>query len=201
MDTAVSVAEVRQRTRAAQHAASFPLLVLGVLFINYGTVGFTDQPVSWRYAGALAFVVMWVLAKVNEYATGVGPSRGADYLAAACLVFVLTQLTYLNRVVLAQWAKGYRLEGIWVAIVGLGLLGVALAGRAPTLVGWAVVVCGAGAAQFFLGYQLWTTNSYVAFLPVPNQQFGLPQPYLVIGLGVVLTIAGLLTFARERRHL
>jgi hypothetical protein len=189
METAVSVAEVRQRTRAAQHATSFPLLVLGVLFINYGVVGFTAQPIAWRYAGALAFVAMWGLAKANEYATGVGPARG-DYLAAAGGVFVATQLTYLNRVVFARWATGYRLEGIWVVIVGLGLLGVGLAGRGPTLVGWAIVVCGAGAAEFVLGYQLWTTN----------QQFGLPQPYLVIGLGVVLTIAGLFTFANERRH-
>jgi hypothetical protein len=135
MDTAVSVAEVRQRTRAAQHATSFPLLVLGVLFVNYGIVGFTAQPVAWRYAGALAFVAMWVLAKFNEYATGVGPSRGADYLAAAGGVFLVTQLTYLNRVMFAQWATAYRLEGLWVGIVGLGLLGVGLAGRGPSLVG------------------------------------------------------------------
>jgi hypothetical protein len=199
MDTAVSVEEVRQRTRAAQHARSFPLLVLGVLFINYGTVGFTAEPVAWRYAGALAFVVMWGLAKANEYATGVGPSR-VDYLAAACLVFVLTQLTFLNRVVFARWATVYRLEGLWVGIVGLGLLAVGLAGRAPTLVGWAIAVCGVGAAQFFIGYQLWTTNSYFPGVPSAHAVIGLPQPYIVIGLGVVLTLAGLVTFARERRH-
>ena len=76
MDTAVSVEEVRQRTRAAQHATSFPLLVLGVLFINYGVVGFAPQPTAWRYAGALAFVIMWALGKANEYTTGVGPGRG-----------------------------------------------------------------------------------------------------------------------------
>jgi hypothetical protein len=199
MDTAVSVEEVRQRTRAAQHATSFPLLVLGVLFINYGTVGFTAEPVAWRYAGALAFVVMWGLAKANEYATGVGPSR-VDYLAAACLVFVLTQLTFLNRVVFARWATVYRLEGLWVGIIGLGLLGVGLAGRAPTLIGWAIAVCGVGAAQFFVGYQLWTTNSYFPVVPSAHAVIGLPQPYIVIGLGVVLTLAGLVTFAGERRH-
>jgi hypothetical protein len=200
MDTAVSVAEVRQRTRAAQHATSFPLLVLGVLFINYGVVGFAAQPVAWRYAGALAFVIMWALGKANEYTTGVGPGRG-DYVAAAGGVFVATQLTFLNRVLFARWATPYRLEGIWVLIVGLGLLAVGLVGRAPTLVGWAIAVCGVGAAQFLVGYQLWTTNSFLPGLPGVAQQIGPPQPYIVIGLGVVLTIAGLLTFARERRHL
>jgi len=198
MDTAVSVAEVRQRTRAAQHATSFPLLVLGVLFINYGVVGFAAQPVAWRYAGALAFVIMWALGKANEYTTGVGPGRG-DYIAAAGGVFVVTQLTFLNRIVFARWATPYRLEGIWVAIVGLGLLAVGLAGRARVLVGWAVVVCGAGAAQFLVGYQGWTTNSFLPGLPGPA--LGPPQPYFVIGLGVALTIAGLLTFAGERRRL
>ena len=200
METAVSVAEVRQRTRAAQHATSFPLLVLGVLFVNYGIVGFTQHPFPWRYAGALAFVAMWGLAKANEYTTGVGPSRGADYLAAAGGVFLLTQLTYLNRVVFAQWARGYRLEGIWVGIVGLGLLGVGLAGRTASLAGWAVVVCGAGAAEFFIGYQLWTTSTYFSAVP-PYQAFGLPQAYIIIGLGVVLTLAGLFTFGHERRNL
>ena len=199
METIVSVSEVRERTRAAQHATSFPLLVLGVVFINYGTVGFGPQPFAWRYAGALAFVVMWVLALVNEYLTGVGP-RG-DYLAAAGGVFVATQLTFLNRVVFAQWATTYRLEGIWVVIVGLGLLAVGLAGRTPMLVAWAFVVCGAGAAQFLLGYQGWATNSYLPFVPGEKVQFNPPQPYIVIALGVVLTLAGLFTFSRERRRL
>jgi hypothetical protein len=200
MDTAVSVAEVRQRTRAAQHATSFPLLVLGVLFINYGIVGFAPQPVAWRYAGALAFVLMWALGKANEYATGVGPARG-DYLAAAGGVFVATQLTLLNRIVYARWATPFRLEGIWIVIVGLGLLAVGLAGRAPTLVGWAIVVCGTGAAQFLVGDQSWTTNSFFSGLPGAEQNIGPPQPYLVVGLGGALTIAGLLTFAHERRRL
>jgi hypothetical protein len=198
MDTAVSVAEVRQRTRAAQHATSFPLLVLGVLFINYGVVGFAPQPVAWRYAGALAFVVMWALSKANEYATGVGPARG-DYLAAAGGVFVATQLTFLNRIVFAQWARPNRLEGIWIVIVGLGLLGVGVAGRAPTLVGWAIAVCGAGTAVFLIGDQSWTTYSNV--FDSGASALGPPQPYIVVGLGLVLTIAGLLTFARERRRL
>jgi hypothetical protein len=200
MATAVSVGEVRQRTRAAQHAISFPLLVLGILFVNYGTVGFGPQPVAWRYAGALAFVAVWVLGLANEYATGVGPARG-DYLAAGGGVFLATQLTFLNRVVFARWATPYRLEGIWVVIVGLGLLAVGLAGRAPMLAGWAFVVCGAGAAQFLVGYQGWSTNSYLPLVPGNQPEFNPPQPYIVIGLGVVLTIAGLLTFARERRRL
>jgi hypothetical protein len=196
MDTAVSVAEVRQRTRAAQHATSFPLLVLGVLFINYGVVGFGPQPVQWRYAGALAFVIMWALGKANEYATGVGPGRG-DYIAAAGGVFVATQLTFLNRIIFARWATPYRLEGIWVVLVGLGLLGVGFAGRTPTLVGWAIVVCGAGAATFLIGYQRW---SFQTFVP-SGQDVGPPQSIVVIGLGLALTIAGLATFTHERRHL
>jgi len=200
MDTAVSVADVRQRTRAAQHATSFPLLVLGVLFIDYGVVGFGPQPVQWRYAGALAFVVMWALSKANEYATGVGAGRG-DYIAAAGGVFVVTQLTFLNRIVFARWATPYRLEGIWVVIVGLGLLGVGFAGRAPTLVGWAIAVCGAGGAQFLVGYQLWTTNAFLGGLPGERTSFGPPQPYFVIGLGLALAIAGLAAFTRERRYL
>jgi hypothetical protein len=196
MDTAVSVAEVRQQTRAAQHATSFPLLVLGVLFINYGIVGFASQPVAWRYAGALAFVVVWGLGKANEYSTGVGPSR-ADYLAAAGGVFVVTQLTFLTRIVFARWATVYRLEGIWVVIVGLGLLGVGIAGRLPTLVGWAIVVCGAGAAAFLVGYQRWTFQTFVP----SGQGLGPPQSIIVVGLGLVLTVAGLFSFGRERRRL
>jgi hypothetical protein len=196
METAVSVEEVRQRTRAAQHATSFPLLVLGVLFINYGVVGFASRPVEWRYAGALAFVIVWALGKANEYSTGVGSSR-ADYLAAAGGVFVATQLTLLNRILFARWATPYRLQGIWVVIVGLGLLGIGLAGRVPTLVGWAIVVCGAGAAAFAIGYQRWTFQTFVP----SGQDLGPPQSIVIIGLGLVLAIAGLLTFGRERRHL
>jgi len=170
--------------------------VLGVLFINYGVVGFQPQPVAWRYAGALAFVVVWALGKANEYATGVGPAR-ADYIAAAGGVFVATQLTFLHRILFARWATPYRLEGIWVVIVGLGLLGVAFAGRTPTLVGWAVVVCGVGAAHFALGYQRW---SFETFVP-SGQDLGPPQSIVIVGLGLALTVGGLLTFARERRHL
>src|SRR5205823_6288252 len=107
---------------------------------------------------------------------------------AAGGVFVATQLTFLNRVVFAQWATPYRLEGIWIVIVGLGLLGVGVAGRAPTLVGWAIAVCGTGAAVFLIGYQSWTADNYQFGLTVPTPVVGPMQPYLVIGLGVALTI-------------
>jgi hypothetical protein len=81
METPLQLDRLRQQTRAAQHATSYPLLVIGVLFLNYGVVGFTSQPIAWRYAGALAFVALWALGKANEYATGVG--RRSDYLAIA----------------------------------------------------------------------------------------------------------------------
>ncbi len=59
--TDTSVIEVRNRTRAAQHVASYPLLAIGVLLVNYGAVNFARSPVEWRFAGALAFVVLWGL--------------------------------------------------------------------------------------------------------------------------------------------
>ena len=45
---------------------------IGVLLVNYGAVNFASRPVEWRYAGALAFVVLWGLGKVNETQVGIG---------------------------------------------------------------------------------------------------------------------------------
>jgi hypothetical protein len=59
MSTEMQLDQLRQQTRAAQHATSYPLLVVGVLFLNYGVVGFTSQPVApqARYVVLLGLVL------------------------------------------------------------------------------------------------------------------------------------------------
>ena len=197
----LDLTELRQRTRAAQHATSFPLLVMGVLLVNYGIVGFGSQPVAWRYAGALAFVAVWGLGKANEYSTGVGRGRG-DYLAIACGVFVATQLTVSSFVLQASWITQYRLEGMWVVIIGGGLLAAGLSARAPALAVWGVITGIGGLAIAIIGYQKWVAPDPVTPLRVGTDVFALAaaqQVRLAILLGVALTVAGFVVFLRERR--
>jgi len=198
-DTGVQINELRQQTRAAQHATSFPLLVIGVLLLNYSTTGFEPTPVAWRYAGALAFVALWGLGKANEYATGVGRGRG-DYLAIACGVFVATQLTLSNWIVGASWITEYRLEGMWIVIVGIGLAACGLSVRGHALVLWGAVTCVGGLAVALIGYQAWTYKGFQPFVNAGGLPFvGLQQTQIVTVLAVVLTVAGLVAFVRERR--
>jgi hypothetical protein len=200
MDAAVELDELRQRTRAAQHATSYPLLVIGVLFVNYGVVGFASTPIAWRFAGALAFVGLWLLGKANEYVTGVGRGRG-DYLAIACGVFVATQLTLLTWIVGASWARQpHVLEGIWVVIIGGGLVAGGLSTRTPAHVSWGIVTAACGLAVAVIGYQAWTYRELAPFPSAGGIGYtAVQQPLIVTSLGVVLTVAGSVVFSRERR--
>ena len=198
METGVQINELRQQTRAAQHATSFPLLVIGVLLLNYAITGFGSTPVAWRYAGALAFVALWGLGKANEYATGVGRGRG-DYLAIACGVFVLTQLTLSSWILGAGWITEYRLQGMWIVIIGLGLAACGLSTRTGAVVVWGVFTCAGGLAVAVIGYQLWTYKGFVPMVNAGGLGFeGVRQTNIVTGLAVVLTVAGLVAFVRER---
>jgi hypothetical protein len=186
-----SVIEVRRRTKASQHVASFPLLVMGVLFVNYGVVSFAGQPVAWRYAGALAFVVLWGLGKVNESEVGVGPARG-DFLAIAAGVFTATQLTLIDHFV--NWLGFERLQGVWVVIIGGGLLALGFSRHEGALVAWGAFVGAAGIALLIADY-----SGSTSFVGGGNVIALSSQSAPVALLGVVLTVAGLVTYERERR--
>ena len=193
MSTEMEVDQLRQQTRAAQHATSYPLLVVGVLLLNYGVVGFTSQPVSWRYAGALAFVALWALGKANEYATGVG--RRGDYLAIAGGVFVATQLTFTDWVARYHWFSQARLQGIWIVIIGLGLVASGFSIRTRTLVAWGTATCATG---IVLGIQRTPAWAFQFVAQGGSLMVGSQARYVVI-LGLVLTLAGFAVFVRERR--
>jgi hypothetical protein len=188
---AATVESARKRTRAAQHVGSYPLLVIGVVLVNYGIIGFNDSPVAWRFAGALAFVVLWGLGKMNESEVGIGPARG-DYLAIAAGVFTATQLTLVNRVLSALDFS--QLQGLWVVIVGAGLIALGLSRHERALLAWGGLVVAVGAGL--------VVNDSTAFGGgLSNGRVeGIPtQVTAVVVLGVALTIAGLATYGRERR--
>ena len=189
MTTEADINELRRRTRAAQHGGSFPLLVIGVLFLNYGVVAFANRPVEWRYASALAFVVLWALGKANETTVGVGAARG-DYLAIAAGVFATTQLTLLSPIV--GWLDFYRLQGVWVLIVGLGLLALGLSRQDWRLSAWGTAVSAGGLALAISNYEA------VVFSFRTSVVAG-PQNPPVVWLGLALTIGGIIAYERERR--
>jgi hypothetical protein len=167
------------------------LLAIGVLLLNYGVVGFAARPVEWRYAAALAFVALWAAGKANESSTGLGAPRG-DYLVAAAGVFALTQLSLMDPVV--TWLGFFRLQGVWVAIVGLGLVAVARARSEYMLLGWALLVCVVGVVLAIANYSHWAVVSDgTTIMHLGNQNV----PVAVLGL--VLTIAGVVAYERERR--
>ena len=184
------VADVRRRTRATQHVTSYPLLIIGVLFVNYGVFNFVAQPVQWRYASALAFVALWGLGKVNESAVGVGPARG-DLLAIAAGVFTVTQLTYMESV--TRWLGFDRLAGVWVAIIGAGLLALGFVRQELSLGVWGVLVGGTGLVLAIVD------NSTLAFFSSNDTLVHIGQNVPVVVLGIVLTVAGLFNYERERR--
>jgi len=188
---AATVESVRKRTRAAQHVGSYPLLVIGVVLVNYAVVGFTNSPVPWRFAGALAFVTLWGLGKINESEVGIGPARG-DYLAIAAGVFMATQLTLLNRVVDALDYS--QLQALWVAIVAAGLIALGLSRHETALIAWGGVVVAVCAVLYLNDSTQFTSG--VSF----GRVIGIPtQSTVAVVLGVVLTLAGLVTYGRERR--
>lgn len=195
MTIEADINELRRRTRAAQHGGSFPLLVIGVLFLNYGVVAFANRPVEWRYASALAFIVLWALGKANENAAGVGAPRG-DYLAIAAGVFATTQLTLMDPIV--GWLAFYRLQGAWVLIVGLGLLALGLSRQDWRLSAWGTAASAVGLALAISNYQA-TVFSHTGTVVDTGTVVVGPQNAPVVLLGLALTIGGIIAYERERR--
>jgi hypothetical protein len=183
--------ELRRRTRAAQHGGSLPLLVIGVVFLNYGIVAFVGQPVEWRYAGALAFIVLWALGKANENTAGVGAPRG-DYLAIAAGVFATTQLTLMDPI--NRWLGFSRLQGVWVLIVGAGLLTLGLSRRDWRLSTWGTATIAVGLGLAITNYSHWAVFSRRGNMVIVGHQ----SPPVVL-LGLAMTIGGIITYERERR--
>ncbi len=127
---------------------------------------------------------------MNESQVGVGPARG-DYLAIAAGVFTATQLTLIDPV--PGWVTYERMPGIWVAIVGGGLLALGLGRHERGLVGWAVAIMVFGVVWSITDYGYWSSK----FSSSPLVGLG-PQSGPVALLGVLLTVVGLVTYQRER---
>ena len=128
---------------------------------------------------------------MNETHVGVGPAR-ADYLAIAAGVFTATQLTLIDPI--SGWISYERIQGIWVAIIGAGLLALALARHERGLVVWAVAIAAFGVAWSITNYGYWSSK----FSSSPLVGLG-PQTAPVALLGALLTVVGLVTYHRERR--
>jgi sulfite exporter TauE/SafE len=186
---------LRAQVRAAQHARSMPLMVIGVLLLNYGITAFEPHPMAWRYGAPLAFVLLWALAKVIETNTGVGTGR-FDYLIAAGFVFTAVNALLLRP--FNKWFNLFQLEGLWVVIIGVALavLATTTRDRMLRLVALVMVVVGAvvavgtydsGVAGFYRGGSLPLPNAW------PNE--------LISCLGIALAVAGFAAYTRERKQL
>jgi hypothetical protein len=184
------VTALQKRVRADQRARSIPLLVIGALLVNYGVNGFANHPIAWQYGAPLAFVGIWVLFKVNESRTGVGPGR-TDYLAAAAFVFMATELVMLRP--FTEWIKSVgRVEGIWTVVVGVALLGIGAVAADLAIVVAALVVAVAGIYAVIEG----ANHTSVPVSYVFQSQ---PTHGAVIGYtGVVLVLAGFWFYRSER---
>jgi hypothetical protein len=182
---------LRDRVRASQHARSVPLLVIGTLLVNYGATGFAPHPVQWRYGAPLAFVLVWLLGKLNETQRGVGPGR-ADYLMAAGAVFTVTNLMLLDTDLLAG-TNYHRLTGIWVATVGVALAVLSRATRDRVVLAAGLAVVLVGAMHATIGH---------ADFEVINVGYGAIghnwSLELIALVGGVLALTGLLLYRRER---
>lgn len=193
--TADDLDALRANVRAAQHSRSLPLVVLGALLLNYGLTAFEPQPIAWRYGAPLAFVLIWVLAKLNEARIGVGVGR-FDYLVAAGFVFTAVNVVFLHPI--SSWLNLFQLEGLWVAIVGLALGALATTRRDPVLrlVAAALIAIGVGITAGAYGsdvagfYRTGTLPSPSAW---PNQ--------VISVVGVALAVVGFLYYRREREQL
>ena len=182
---------LRHRVRATQHARSVPLLVIGALLVNYGVASFAPHPVQWRYGAPLAFVVIWALGKLNETTSGVGPGR-ADYLVAAGIVFIATNLLLLDHTLLAG-ARFHSLIGAWVLIVGVALLVLSRTARDRVLLVAAVAVMLTGLVVGIFG------QSDFGVSGSPLLELGHNwSTELVAVVGAVMGVTGLLLYRRER---
>lgn len=191
-DVGVDVAGLRQRVRSAQHARSLPLLALGSLLVNYGSGQFAPSPVAWRFGAPLAFVLVWVLLKINESRAGVGTGR-ADYLVAAGCVFAATNVVTL-RPFDDHLRDVFRVQGIWVLIVGVALLGVARVARDRVLSLAGTVVAGAGVLGIFLG-PAWEGDASVALGVFPTQPW---TDVIFAAVGVAMIVVGIVVYRGER---
>lgn len=187
----VDLGALRRKVRATQHTRSVPLIMLGVLLVNYGAMSFAPSPVPWRFGAPLAFVAVWVALKINETRTGVGTAR-ADYLVAGGFVFTAT-----NMVAVRPFAQGLpgtmRLPGIWTIIVALAVLGVAVA-----VTDWLLIVAALaiGAAGVYIVVAGATPTDGIFFAGgTPEQPWG---DVFVAVVGTLLVLAGIITYRSER---
>lgn len=188
----VNLGALRRKVRADQHARSVPLIVLGALLVNYGTVSFLPSPVPWTFGATLAFVLVAVVFKLIESRSGVGASRVSDYLVAAGFVFTATNIVQLGSLArhLLVVNSPNRLPGLGLIIVALALFGVALAGFDWLLILTSGVI---GA----LGVFVYIADSGTEIDPSPGQQ---GWPYVFIAaLGAVLVVVGIVCYRSERR--
>jgi hypothetical protein len=183
---------LRRKVRAAQHARSVPLIILGALLVNYGSVSFAPSPVAWRFGAPLAFVAVAVVLKVIESRSGVGATRVADYLVAGGFVFTATNLVlvgFFARVLLVADDTS-RLAGMWVIIVALALFGVALAGH-----DWLLMV--ASAAIGAVGALIYIARTGGTVFPSPSGEQAWPDVFLAV-LGAALVLSGIVAYRLER---
>lgn len=188
----VDLDALRRKVRAAQHNRSVPLITLGALLVNYGSVSFAPSPVAWRFGAPLAFVAVAVVLKVIESRSGVGSTRAADHLVAAGFVFTATNIVlvgFLARLLLVADDPG-RLVGIWVVIVAVALLGVAMGGH-----DWPLMLASAaiGAVGAFI-YIFHTGGTMFPSL-VGGQAW--PDVFLSV-LGAALVLSGIVAYRFER---
>jgi hypothetical protein len=190
----VDLDDLRRRVRNSQHVRSVPLIIIGVLLVNYGTVSFAPSPVAWRYGAPLAFVAVWAATKANEARTGIGAGR-ADYLVAAGFVFMLTNLVLLrpfSRVI----TDVARIEGLWIIVVGLALLGVAWASADAILSITAGAIGAAGALLFVEGATLGGPAELILGPGSIEQPWG---DVIVAGLGAAMVLGGIIAYRGERQ--
>jgi len=178
--------------RAAQHSRSLPLIVIGILLVNYGVGQFDRSPVRWQYGAPLAFILLWVLANTIEGRVGVGRGR-ADYLVAAGFVFTATSLVTLRP--FTDWLNtGTEVTGVWIIIIGVALLGLAAAGSD-------LVLAVAGSVVAADGIQTIAYGSHDSYGPgIFNNPATQATHFAITGwVGAALVVAGLLYYRVERR--
>lgn len=190
----VDFGALRRKVRAAQHNRSVPLIILGVLLVNYGAISFAPSPVAWRFGAPLAFVGVAVALKLNESRTGVGTTRSADYLVAGGFVFMATNIVQVGPI--TQTLQPDLLPGIWTIIVAVGLLAVALAASDWLLMLASAAIGVAGAVLY-----IHPSPGLPSFRFDSAMQFVSDQPWgyvLVAVVGALLVLVGMVAYWIER---